>query len=169
MIRRMHEESGRHSEALHSDCGHYRYLLTRRWGQGGTLLYVMLNPSTADERQNDPTIERCERRARAMGFGAFAVANLFGWKATLPKVLKRTTDPIGTQNDEVLLGAATRADLILCGWGTHGAHLGRGAQVREKLAAANLPLWSLGLTKDGHPRHPLYVSYATEPQRWGGQ
>lgn len=169
MIRRTHEEPGRQSEALHSDCGLYRYLLTRRWGQGGTLLYVMLNPSTADERQNDPTIERCERRARAMGFGSFKVANLFGWKATLPKDLKRAADPIGQHNDEVLLNAATHADLILCGWGTHGAHLGRGEAVRGKLAAANLPLWSLGLTKDGHPRHPLYISYATEPQIWDGQ
>jgi hypothetical protein len=166
MIRRTHDQPGRRSEALHSVCGHYRYLLTRRWGPGGTLLYVMLNPSTADERKNDPTIERCERRARAAGFGAFAVANLFAWKATLPADLKRAADPVGAPNDEILLTAAAQADLVLCGWGTHGAHLGRGAEVRRRLAARSLPLWSLGLTKEGHPRHPLYVAYAAAPQRW---
>ncbi|SPH24145.1 hypothetical protein DEA8626_03194 [Defluviimonas aquaemixtae] len=168
MIIRRNEARGTRSEAIYSECGHYRYLLERRWGGGGVCCYILLNPSTATEERNDPTIERCERRARAMGFGGFAVANLFAYRATVPADLKRTAEPIGSENDATLLEAARGARMVLCGWGVHGAHLNRGPQVEARLRETGVALWQLGLTRDGHPRHPLYVGYARGPEIWPG-
>lgn len=167
MIARAHEADGTRSEALYSDCAGYRYLLRRDWGGGGRLLYVLLNPSTATEERNDPTIERCERRARAAGFGGFAVANVFAFRATDPRALKRAADPVGAANDAVLAEAAADAAMILCGWGAHGGHRGRGETVVRLLRAGGHPLWHLGLTKAGYPRHPLYIGYARGPEPWG--
>ena len=166
MIERHHHREGVTSSAVYSECGSYRYSLTRKWGQGDRLLYVMLNPSVADERQNDPTVERCERRARAMGFDAFRVANIFAWRATQPELLKQAADPVGPENDAVLLDAGSWADRVICAWGVHGNHLGRGKQVEQMLRAHCASLWNLGLTKDGAPRHPLYVAYARIPMSW---
>lgn len=126
----------------------------------------MLNPSKADEIANDPTVERCERRARALGFGAFRVVNIFAWRDTDPFAMKKRRWPVGPDNDAVLTDGADWADSILAAWGVHGAHRGRGTQVAAMLGATGKPLTHLGLTKDGHPRHPLYVSYATKPQEW---
>lgn len=166
MIRRHHSADGIHSEAVYSSCGGYRYSLSRRWGEGAGLCWIMLNPSTATEERNDPTIERCQRRAAALGLPAFAVVNLFAFRATRPADLRAAPAPIGPENDRLLMETARDAALVLCGWGTHGAHLGRGAQVEALLRQAGVPLHHLGLTRDGHPRHPLYVSYGTGPQPW---
>lgn len=166
MIVRFHEAAGTRSEARYSDCGAYRYLLSRDWGAGGRLVYILLNPSTATEERNDPTIERCERRARALGFGSFAVANLFAYRATDPRDLKQADAPVGPDNDAQLLAVAKSAGRILCGWGVHGSHHGRGAEVAQLLQGAGLPLWHLGLTKAGFPRHPLYVGYVQRLQPW---
>ncbi|HPE26695.1 DUF1643 domain-containing protein [Albidovulum sp.] len=166
MIVRRHEVAGLASEARYSRCGTYRYLLSRRWGAGGSLLYILLNPSTATEEHNDPTVERCERRARALGYGGFAVTNLFAFRATRPEDLKRAGAPVGPGNDEAILTAAAAAERLICGWGVHGCHLGRGDAVAMRLRAAGHDLWHLGLTQAGEPRHPLYVAYAREPERW---
>lgn len=166
MIRRRHAAKGKRSEALYSDCETYRYLLSRRWGDAETLLYILLNPSTATEERNDPTIERCERRARMLGFGGFAVANLFAFRATDPRDLKRAPCPVGPDNDAQLQIAASRAGKVLCGWGVHGAHKARAGAVETLLRQAGTTLWHLGQTKAGHPRHPLYVGYVQKPQLW---
>lgn len=166
MIERHHDAAGRRSRALWSDCGAYRYLLERRWGEGGTLLYILLNPSTATEAENDPTLERCERRARALGYGGFTVVNLFAWRATRPADLRHAADPVGPENDAVLTDAVADARAVLCGWGARGALLGRGAAVAARLRAAGVAAGHLGFTRHGHPRHPLYVAYAVTPQPW---
>ncbi len=152
------------SRALWSPCGAFRYALHRRWGQGGSLLYVMLNPSRATEARNDPTIERCERRARRLGFGGLGVVNLFAFCATRPRDLFAAADPVGPQNDAVLREAAGSADAVLCAWGTHGARGGRDRAVIALLGAA--PLTVLALTRGGHPAHPLYLSYDLRPMPW---
>lgn len=126
----------------------------------------MLNPSTASECRNDPTVERCERRARALGYGAFRVVNLFAWRATDPRALRSAAAPAGPANDAAIAEAARWADLVVAAWGVHGVHLGQGARIEASLRAAGHRLHHLGLTKDGHPRHPLYVAYATAPQIW---
>jgi hypothetical protein len=154
------------SEAVYSDCENYRYLLTRTWGSGPKALFVMLNPSTATEVQNDPTVERCERRARALGYGAFRVANIFAFRATDPKVMRATTDPVGPGNDAAILDSVPWADMILCAWGNHGLHLDRGAEVTGLLRQSGARLWHLGLTGHHQPRHPLYVGYDQQPQPW---
>ncbi|MEE4118621.1 MAG: DUF1643 domain-containing protein [Paracoccaceae bacterium] len=167
MITRQALKGDAPSTATYSDCERYRYTLTREWApERGRLLCVMLNPSTATEAQNDPTVERCERRARALGYGAFRVCNIFAWRATDPRVLRTLRDPVGPENDAAILDGATWADAALCAWGSHGAHLGRGPEVERLLRATGKPLCHLGLTKQGHPRHPLYVAYARQPTDW---
>ena len=167
MITRTHTKGDAPSVAVYSDCESYRYTLTRTWDPGGKrALFVMLNPSTATEVQNDPTVERCERRARALGFGAFRVTNIFAFRATDPKVMRAQADPVGPANDDAILDGAHWADTIVCAWGTHGAHLGRGAQVEALLRATRLPLFHLGLSQAGHPKHPLYIAYDQQPQPW---
>jgi hypothetical protein len=154
------------SEAVYSDCERYRYLLTRVWAPGPKALFVMLNPSTATEVQNDPTVERCERRARALGFGAFRVTNIFAFRATDPRVMRAAADPIGPDNDAAILRSVPWADTVVCAWGNHGLYLNRGEAVHEMLRKAGAPLTHLGLTGQGQPRHPLYVGYDQTPVAW---
>lgn len=166
MISRSHSSAGTLSEAVYSDCERYRYLLTRSWGRGPKALFVMLNPSTATEVQNDPTVERCQRRAVALGYGAFRVTNIFAFRATDPKVMRAAADPIGPANDAAILESLSWADTVLCAWGNHGLHLDRGAAVTTLLRQAGVPLFHLGLTGQAQPRHPLYVGYDQQPQPW---
>ena len=167
MITRHHDTLLSKSTAIYSDCEKYRYALTREWDEAGKkVLFVMLNPSTATEVQNDPTVERCERRARALGFGAFRVTNIFAWRDTDPRNMRAASDPTGPANDATILAGVDWADTVVAAWGTHGAHLGRGPFVTEMLRKSGQPLHSLGLTKDGHPKHPLYISYSQQPVLW---
>jgi len=167
MITRTHIKDDAPSTAVYLDCERYRYALTRTWDTAGTrVLFVMLNPSKATEVQNDPTVERCERRARALGFGAFQVTNIFAWRDTDPQMMRKAVDPIGPDNDEMIRDGAAWADQIIAAWGTHGAHLDRGVTMARLLGGIGKPLLTLGLTKDGHPTHPLYISYARKPTLW---
>ncbi|MBK0325978.1 DUF1643 domain-containing protein [Rhodobacteraceae bacterium F11138] len=167
MITRTHTKGDAPSTAVYSDCERYRYSLTRIWEpEGRRVLFVMLNPSTATEVQNDPTVERCERRARALGFGAFQVTNIFAWRDTDPRKMRAAADPVGPENDAAILSGARWADQVVAAWGTHGAHLDRGAQVKSLLRGCGMPLYHLGLSKAGHPKHPLYIAYAQQPEPW---
>jgi len=169
MITRTHLKNDAPSTAIYSPCERYRYALTRIWDAAGRrAMFVMLNPSTATEVQNDPTVERCERRARALGFGAFRVTNIFAWRDTDPRKMRAAGDPVGPGNDAAIRDGAAWADQIVCAWGTHGEHLGRGPAVEALLRGTGRPLFHLGLTRHGHPRHPLYVGYATRPEPWLG-
>ncbi|WP_238371928.1 DUF1643 domain-containing protein [Heliomarina baculiformis] len=167
MITRSHTKGDAASVAVYSDCERYRYSLTRVWDPAGDkTLFVMLNPSTATEVQNDPTVERCERRARTLGFGAFRVTNIFAWRDTDPRLMRAAADPVGPENDAAILEGAAWADRIIAAWGTHGAHLARGPEVERLLRQTGMPLFTLGLTKEGHPKHPLYIGYAKQPEPW---
>lgn len=163
-----------HTGAEFSPCRTWRYRLWRTWDPGAyPLVMLMLNPSTADEDRNDPTVARCERRARAGGFGGLVVLNIFAFRATDPKVMKAAPDPIGPANDAHLwrafnMGVETRGNtrpharrvydpMICAGWGVHGAHLGRARAVSELARDAGVQLHCLGVTKDGQPGHPLYM------------
>lgn len=167
MIERHHRKGDADSIAVYSDCSAYRYELTRVWEPSGEkVLFVMLNPSTATEMQNDPTVERCERRARSLGFGAFRVCNIFAWRETDPARMRRTADPVGPDNDAAIVAGCHWADRIVCAWGSHGAHLERGPKVEALMRATGRTLHTLGLTRHGHPRHPLYIGYAVQPRPW---
>ena len=167
MITRTHVKGDAPSTAVYSECERYRYSLTRVWDEDGRRInFVMLNPSTATEVQNDPTVERCERRARALGYGSFAVTNIFAWRDTDPRAMRAAQDPVGPANDAAILDRAAWADDVLAAWGTHGVHLDRGACVRDLLWSTGRPVFHLGLSKDGHPKHPLYIGYAQQPLSW---
>lgn len=167
MIIRKHTKDDAPSVAVYSDCERYRYSLSRTWDVTGKhVLFVMLNPSTATEIQNDPTVERCERRARSLGYGGFRVTNIFAWRATDPRDMRAAADPVGPENDSILIESAEWADHVVAAWGTHGAHLGRGLIVTELLRSQSKPLFHLGLSKQGHPKHPLYIAYSQHPIPW---
>ncbi|AGI69971.1 hypothetical protein DUF1643 [Octadecabacter antarcticus 307] len=167
MITRTHTKGDALSTAVYSDCERYRYSLTRVWDSAGsTVQFVMLNPSTATEIQNDPTVERCERRARALGHGGFRVTNIFAWRDTDPRKMRTAMDPVGDENDAAIGGGAAWADVTICAWGTHGEHRDRGAYVEDLLRASGAKLLHLGLTKAGHPKHPLYIAYSQQPELW---
>lgn len=144
----------------------YRYTLSRMWdATRPQVAFVMLNPSTADAHQDDPTIRRCVGFAKQWGFGRLAVVNLFAYRATRPADLLIADDPVGEDNDAHLLNACRASETIVCAWGNHGAHRGRDAAVCALLE--DFPLMCLGLTQRGQPRHPLYVGYAQPLLRFG--
>lgn len=153
--------------AVLSDCGRYRYELTRKWNESlPALTFIMLNPSTADATLDDPTIRRCIGFARAQGFGGLRVLNIFAFRATDPADMKAALDPVGPTNDAVIRDTFMRALAdgapIIAAWGVHGAHMGREAAVRALAAECGVTLMCLGTTTDGHPRHPLYVPASQE-------
>ncbi|MBW4706519.1 DUF1643 domain-containing protein [Roseobacter sp. YSTF-M11] len=167
MLTRTHQDATTWSEAVYSDCERYRYRLVRVWDDAlPRVTFVMLNPSKADEIRNDPTVERCQRRAEHLGFGAFQLTNIFAWRDTDPMAMRRAREPVGPCNDDILLTSARWADQVVAAWGVHGAHRARGDEVARLLTDAGHTLFHLGLSKAGHPRHPLYLPYARLPEHW---
>ena len=153
--------------ATFSSCRRWRYLLWRRWDESRPVAnFLMLNPSTADERQLDPSCTRARRYAERWGYGALLVTNLFGWRATDPEQMKRARDPVGRGNDAAILRAARAAKLVVCAWGNHGAHGGRAEEVLNLLLSNRLVLHLLRLNGAGQPAHPLYLRGDLEPKTW---
>ena len=142
-------------DAVFSPGGLYRYELKRQWDERlGTVLFVMLNPSTADATVDDATVERCIGYAMRWGYGTLLVGNLFALRSTDPKKLRRVSDPVGPGNDAALKGLVERADLVVAAWGAHGALRDRDRHVLDLLEVQ----WHvLAETKAGQPRHPLYL------------
>ena len=143
--------------------GAYRYSLWREWdARAPAVAFVMLNPSTADAAKDDPTIRRCASFARSWGYGSLEVVNLFAYRASEPKRLRQTPDPIGPANDDYLVDAADRVQTVVVAWGVHGALMDRGLEV-SRLLAGRSQLHCLGFTQAGQPRHPLYIRRETVP------
>ncbi len=134
--------------------GPYRYSLTRTWSAGPRICWIMLNPSTADASQDDPTIRRCIAFSKRWSYGSLEVVNLFALRATRSIELSYHQDPVGPLNDCHIRKALDQAGRAVAAWGAHGRSVERVARVRE---LTRVDLWCLGLTKDRHPRHPLYV------------
>ena len=155
------------SGAKFSECRKYRYLLWRQWDSTKAMAtFLMLNPSTADEIDNDPTVERCQRRSLQMGFGGLRVVNIFGFRSTDPNGLYREPEPIGADNDAAILEASRDAGIVICAWGKHGELNGRGKAVLEMLRTHGIQPHYLQLNQDGTPKHPLYVKYSVPPTPW---
>ena len=152
-----------------SPCGRYRYRLERHWNDNGpTCLFVMLNPSTADANVDDKTIQKCMTYAAGWGYGSLLVGNLFALRSTdrtaLKKAVAAGNDPVGPENDSHLHELLEQAHLVVCGWGTDGALLGRDQEVLALLDGRG---HALKETQDGHPNHPLYLKATLLPMPYG--
>lgn len=152
--------------AVFSECRRYRYALEITWDDSlPTCTFVMLNPSTADEVQDDPTIRRCKAFAKSWGYGRLLIGNLFALRSTDPKALAKAEDPVGPDNREWLFTLCSQAAAVVCAWGSH-------KMAQEQLGALRaIMLWQsdvshLGLTKNGSPKHPLYLAATTQRHRF---
>jgi len=128
-------------------------------------MLIGLNPSTADAARDDPTIRRAIGFARAWGFGALWVVNLFAWRATRPRDLKAAPDPVGPRNDVWIRRIAGRCERIVAAWGNDGTYMGRSARMRALLGDR---LDVIRLNASGEPAHPLYLPAGLAPVPWPG-
>jgi len=145
-----------------SPCRKYRYLLWRHWGEDWASNYAMfvgLNPSTADEVQDDPTIRRCIKFSKDWGYSGLCMANIFAYRATDPKDMLKIEDPVGVENDGYLMEYAANAGVVIAAWGNHGSHKGRHLEVKAMIPG----LHCLRVTKAGMPNHPLYLPQSLTP------
>lgn len=150
------------TEAVLSDCGNYRYSLTREWDPTlDTLLWIMLNPSTADASEDDPTIRRVVGFSRQWGYGSAVIVNAFALRSTDPAALPSHPDPVGPDNDQYIRRWSLAADHAVCAWGAHGGLHGRHVTVLSILRDHACSAMCLGTTKDGAPKHPLYLAAST--------
>lgn len=164
-ISRRADQSG----AVFSTCERYRYALWRRWDEDKPMvMFLMLNPSTADEEKNDPTVERCEIRAREYGFGGLYVGNIFALRGKDPKCLRGDTDPVGGNNDYALFQMAMDSAMVVCAFGNIGMFKGRAKVVLQNLRAHRRQLHALYVNTTCYPKHPLYVGYEHKPKPWHG-
>ena len=139
--------------------GDYRYSLTRAWDLAlPTITFVLLNPSTADDLQLDPTLTRCVNFAKRDGFGGMVILNLYAFRSRHPRVMKAAADPVGPENDRVLAGAS---GTVVAGWGNN-AHPTRVARALKLLPRLHV----LSITKEGNPGHPLYLPSDSPMTPW---
>jgi hypothetical protein len=150
--------------AIFSEDMKYRYNLWRSWDNSKpTVIFIMLNPSTADDKVLDPTVRRCLGYAMQWGFGSMEILNLFALRSTDPKALYSHPDPVGKKNDKEIHDACNWSWTIIAAWGIHGKFMGRGETVAEIVTRRHKPLYCLQLTKGGIPSHPLYLKGDLKP------
>ncbi|AFY78083.1 hypothetical protein Ple7327_2820 [Pleurocapsa sp. PCC 7327] len=150
-------------EAIFDPTGVYRYLLWREWDENAPQIgFIMLNPSTADAKRDDPTIRKCIYLASSWGYGSLAVANLFAYRTAKPKLLRQVVDPIGWENDNYLLKLSHQTQKIIFAWGNHGSWLNR-SQAVISLFGDRDKIYCLGKNCTGEPSHPLYLKKETLP------
>ena len=162
-----HSAMSRDNGAEFDDTGAYRLRLWRTWDRGpfgivGYACWVMLNPSTADHTVNDQTIRKCIAFAKLWGFGGIEVVNVFALRSTDPKALYHHPDPVGPVNDTAIVKSVAGAGRVIAAWGNHGMLNSRGKKVRRLIAGLG-DIECLGVTKEGQPKHPLYIPYSVEP------
>lgn len=173
-MRKMPDDSEVKGGAIFSSCQTYRYSLMRSTMPPSDkvsrfILWIMLNPSTADAVKFDPTVRRCWIRAWRNDYSTMHVANLFALRSRDPKELYRHHAPIGEENDGYIRTLASMAKLIVCAWGNHGAYLQRGQRVMDILRVEmrlTKKLRHLGLNNTGEPKHPLFVGFNTPLQKF---
>jgi hypothetical protein len=168
IVIKQHKTLFQHSVAHFSPCEKFRYWLRRDWDlTKNPIAFLMLNPSTADEMVNDPTIERCQRRAIAMGYGSMIIVNLFPFRMTDSKLLNTVENLLGDAKlaDDAILRAVEIAEMTVCGWGKHPLAVPRSQHIMTLLKNAGLQnkVMCLQLNADNSPQHPLYIGYAKQP------
>ena len=147
-------------DAVVSDNQLYRYQLSRIWDSSlPMVMFICLNPSTADHNDDDPTILKCIKYAQDWGYGGLLMGNLFAYRATEPLDMKRADDPIGPLNNHHLKLMSQQVDKIVCGWGNHGVYLSRDEEVKSMFDN----LYALRINKTGSPAHPLYLKKSLIP------
>ena len=150
------------NDAVISECGKYRYLLRRTWDHSKPrVLYVMLNPSTADAMLDDATIRSCVRLASGHGYGSMEVVNVFAYRATQPDELLKQPDPIGPRNEVMVEAAVGRCDVVICAWGAFPPARDHAAPVLNAIRAHRPAAYCFGKTKAVAPKHPLYIKSGT--------
>lgn len=162
------------SSATFSPCGQYRYTLTREWDDGERVAWLMMNPSTADARVDDPTIRKCIGFSKRWGYGSLVVVNLFAIRSTYPSVINRTTTPVGPMNDCHIMEALQGCRELICAWGCGEQLIGNNAyrptqllaKIRNEWIERVLPIRCLGRRKDGQPRHPSRLAYSTPRENY---
>ena len=148
------------SSAEFSPCRKYRFTLLRTWDETKPYaMFIGLNPSTADEIENDPTVTRCINYAKSWGYGGLCMTNIFSYRATNPEDMIAEKEPIGDGNDDWILKSAKEAGVVVAAWGDNGSHLGRSKQVRKLVPN----LHCLNLNTSGEPTHPLYQKADLKP------
>lgn len=152
------------SGAEFSDCRTYRYALWRHWSDNPRVAFIGLNPSTADETEDDPTIRRCIRFAKDWGYGSLVMLNAYAFRATDPIEMKRAlqlgVDVLGKGNRAAISRHAFHCEMIVAAWGAHCSAY-RDDQIKQDLMRE---IHCLGVVKNGRPKHPLYIAAATKPQ-----
>ncbi|WP_248928653.1 DUF1643 domain-containing protein [Paenibacillus hamazuiensis] len=148
--------------------GEYRYRLAREWEEGKPrIVWVMLNPSTADHLTDDNTISKCITYSKRWGFGSLEVVNLFAYRSTDPKNLHLCDNPVGDDNDSYILESIRDTPMVIAAWGEHGRIRNRGKQVLELIRSAGVKVYALKKLKNGEPGHPLYLSNNVQPVLFG--
>ena len=143
-----------------SRCRTYRYALWRSWdGHKPYAMMIGLNPSTADEVEDDPTLIRCINFAKSWGYGGVCMTNLFAYRATDPNDMKAAADPVGASNNRWLTRLAKEAGIVVAAWGNDGSYLNRASQIKNKIPN----LYCLKMNKSGEPAHPLYLRAELKP------
>jgi len=143
--------------AKFSDCMAYRYELLVRWKAFGPIMtWLMMNPSTATEMKDDPTIKLVTKRAKNLGYSGIRILNVFAFRATKPEDMMMQLDPVGPKNNETIISALEKDKEVYCAWGNPGAHLGRDEEIRKMLAANNIKMKCIKINKTGQPVHPLF-------------
>ena len=150
-------------QAQFSDDRRYRYVLRYQWKAGGTVAFILLNPSTADEEHSDPTVTKCIKYAISWGFQEMCVLNLFALRSADPKALYQKDDPVGPDNDRWIREVLPRCAKVVCGWGTRGVYRRRDNTVLELIRSLGHEPLALAVTKKGYPGHPLYLPTDLRP------
>ena len=168
IVVKQHKTLFQQSEAHFSACEKFRYWLRRDWDLSkAPISFLMLNPSTADEMVNDPTIERCQRRAITMGYGSMIIVNLFPFRMTDSKLLNTVPNLLSdsAEADDAILRAVALSEMTVCGWGKHPLAAPRAQHIMQLLKQKNLQnkTMCLQLNADNSPQHPLYIGYAKQP------
>ena len=147
--------------AIFSKDRKYRYVLKRIWDDKiKSCLFICLNPSTANEIEDDPTIRRCIGYANSFGYGGMVMVNIFAYRSTNPKKLKKVNNPIGKENNKYIEEMCLKADKIILAWGNNGELNNRGDIVIKELQQ-RYKLYCFGMNKSGQPKHPLYLPKKT--------
>lgn len=158
------------SGAKLSECRIYRYALWRHWdwqGQKNCVMFIGINPSTADETKDDTTITKCIGFAKRWGYGGLYMMNLYGYRSPYPHEMVRVDDPVGPGNDVTFWNYGKVVGLVVAAWGSsvsarHKSRMQYQSRINQVLACVARPVYCLGRTQDGSPRHPSRLGYNTE-------